>query len=109
MKPSVSSVSRLLAAVAFAGLFAALGPARAADTPDGKAMLSTDGDTIIVLASDTLFGPDMSDSDVAVRYYCSTRGKLSVFVSKERPPEMKDSILRAWSVMTYHCVTPETK
>lgn len=106
MKPSLFSAPILFAALAMASL-AGTAPASADDKPDGKTMAA--GDTIIVLASDTALGPDMGDTDTAVRYYCSTRGKLSVFVSKERPPEMRDSVMRAWSVLTYRCVTPETK
>lgn len=107
MKPSLFPAPTLFAALAIAGLAANAAPASAADEPDGKAMAA--GDTVVVLASDTPIGPGMDETDAAVRYYCSTRGKLSVFVSKERPPEMKDSIMRAWSVLTYRCVAPEAK
>lgn len=107
MKPSSISAPTIVAALTLAGLLGAVGSALAADTPDDKTVPTSE--TVIVLASDTPIGPDMGDTDAAVRYYCSTHGKLSVFVSKERPPEMRDSVLRAWSVMTYRCVTLDAK
>lgn len=107
MKLSLFTVPTLFVALATAGLVVGAASASAADEADGKAMSA--GDTVVVLASDTALGPDMGDTDTAVRYYCSTRGKLSVFVSKERPPEMRDSVMRAWSVLTYRCVTPKSK
>lgn len=61
------------------------------------------GDTLVVLASDTNFGPSIADADTAARYYCSTRGKLSQFVSRERPQELQNNILPEFSVLTYHC------
>lgn len=107
MKPSSISAPTIATVLALAGLLGAVGSALAADMPDDKTAPTSE--TVIVLASDTPIGPDMGDTDTAVRYYCSTRGKLPVFVSKERPPEMRDSVLRAWSVMTYRCVAPEAK
>lgn len=99
----------LVAATAAIGFLAVTGTAFADDATNSKPAATADGDTVIVLASDTPIGPDMGDTDTAVRYYCSTRGKLSVFVSKERPPEMRDTVLRSWSVLTYRCVTPQSK
>jgi hypothetical protein len=108
MKPSLFSAPTLFATLLLAGLATGAAPVSAEDKPEGKAAMP-DGDTVIVLASDTSFGPDMGDTDTAVRYYCSTRGKLSVFVGKDRPPEMRNEVFQAWSVLTYRCVAPEIK
>ena len=70
-------------------------------------------DIFAILVSDTTFGPDMEDANVAARFYCSTRGKLATFVGKQHPPEMRTQVFQEWSVLTYRCVdavtsTPQT-
>jgi hypothetical protein len=66
------------------------------------------GDTVVLLASDTTFGPSMADADVAARYYCSSRGKMADFLSRERPPEMRGEVFAEYSVLTFRCVVPQT-
>jgi hypothetical protein len=65
-------------------------------------------DLFAVLVSDTTFGPDSEDANMAARFYCSTRGKLATFVGKEHPPEMRTQVFQEWSVMTYRCVEAVT-
>ena len=65
-------------------------------------------DLFAVLVSDTTFGPDAEDANMAARFYCSTRGKLATFVGKEHPPEMRTQVFQEWSVMTYRCVEAVT-
>lgn len=102
---------RMLAPLAMAlvlGL-ALPGSGRAADPAAGAPQAPAPGpaiDTIVVLVSDTSFGPDMEDADKAARYYCSAHGKLSELVSKERPPEFRSDVLQAWSILTYRCYVP---
>jgi hypothetical protein len=66
----------------------------------------TSTDTIVLLASDSVLGPDSVDTAIAARYYCSQRGKLAAFVSKNSPPEMRDRIMPSYSLMTFRCVQP---
>ena len=66
------------------------------------------GDTVVILASDSYFGPNTADTAVAARYYCSTRGKLSQLLARERPHEMQDNVLPEFAVMTYRCYTPQS-
>jgi hypothetical protein len=65
-------------------------------------------DTIIILVSDTTFGPDMEDANLAARFYCSTRGKLATFVGKDHPPELRTQVFQQWTPVTYHCITAVT-
>ena len=65
-------------------------------------------DLLAVLVSDTPFGPNMEDANIAARFYCSTRGKLTTFVGKEHPPEMNTQVFQQWAVMTYRCVAATT-
>ena len=78
-------------------------PLTALPTP----LTSATGDTVVILASDTYFGPSTADAAVAARYYCSTRGKLSQLLTRERPHEMEAPIRPEFSVMTYRCYTPQ--
>jgi hypothetical protein len=99
-------------AALLAGLVLAAPVLRAADespaTPmpnmpaDAKGLGS---DTLVVIVSDTAFGPDSADARDAARYYCANRGKLSVLVGKERPLEFRSQVLQQWSLLTYRCVT----
>jgi hypothetical protein len=50
----------------------------------------------------------MEDANVAARFYCSTRGKMTTLLAKERPPEMRTQIDQQWSVLTYRCYNPTT-
>lgn len=61
-------------------------------------------DVLAILVSDTAFGPDMEDANIAARFYCTTRGKLATFVGKQHPPEMRTQFLQEWAVLTYRCV-----
>lgn len=91
--------------VTVAGLtLAAAAPALAADSP-ATAMPATAGDTLVVLTSDTMFGPDMEDARIAARSYCADRGKLQRFVVKERLPEFRDEVFQSWSALTFKCVS----
>ncbi|HLN25551.1 MAG TPA: hypothetical protein VK558_16375, partial [Patescibacteria group bacterium] len=63
-------------------------------------------DIIVLLASDTFFGPSTAAQGVAARFYCSSRGKVAELVSRERPKEMQEDILTDYSVLTYRCVIP---
>jgi len=91
------TVATLLATLAMAA------PAsRAADEPS---LAAPGSDTLVVLVSDTNFGPNSDDADAAARYYCSNRGKLSNFVGKERPMEFRSQVFQQWSLLTYRCVT----
>jgi hypothetical protein len=65
-------------------------------------------DTFVILVSDTSFGPDMQDADIAARFYCSTRGKLTTFIAKEHPPELRTQVFQQWSSLTYRCVSAAT-
>ena len=75
----------------------------------GTAMIETDNkpgsDTLVVLTSDTTFGPDENDAMAAARYYCANRGKVSLLIGKERPLEFRSQVLQQWSLLTYRCVT----
>jgi hypothetical protein len=73
-------------------------PAPVAPTPGG--------DVVILLSSDTFFGPSTAAQAVAARFYCSSRGKIADLVSRERPKEMQNDIFVDYSVLTYHCVIP---
>jgi hypothetical protein len=64
------------------------------------------GDTVVVLASDTTFGPSTADAETAARYYCSARGELLQLVSRDRPQEMSQPILSEFAVLTYRCYRP---
>ncbi len=65
-------------------------------------------DIFAILVSDTTFGPSQQDADIAARFYCSTRGKLTTFVGKQHPPEMHTTVFQEWSVLTYRCITAVT-
>ena len=65
-------------------------------------------DVFVVLVSDTMFGPDHEDANVAARFYCSTRGKLATFVGKQHPPEMRTTVFQEWSLLTFRCVEAAT-
>jgi hypothetical protein len=106
-------MKHILALTALAGLAlsAAAGPLAADDAaapsapmaqaPDAKALGS---DTVVIVVSDTSFGPDADDADIAARYYCANRGKISSLVGKERPLEFRSQVLQQWSLLTYRCV-----
>ena len=82
-------------------------PAPAAPAFDAPAAAPAPGtDIIVLLASDTFFGPSTSAQAVAARFYCSSRGKLAELVSRERPKEMQEDILADYSVLTYRCGIP---
>ncbi len=95
----------LLAAVA--GLLAGCAEAPPA-VPVATAVTAVGSDTLVILASDSYFGPSTADTAVAARYYCSTRGKLSQLLSRERPHEMQDDTLPEYAVLTYQCYVPLT-
>jgi len=78
--------------------------APAFDAPVAAPAPSTD--IIVLLASDTFFGPSTSAQAVAARFYCSSRGKVAELASRERPKEMQEDILADYSVLTYRCVIP---
>jgi hypothetical protein len=61
-------------------------------------------DTLVIIVSDTAFGPDSADADAAARYYCANRGKVSYFVGKERPMEFRSQVLQQWALLNYRCV-----
>jgi hypothetical protein len=100
----------LFAAAALAIAFGLAAPAFADDgAPPMPLVPGTPGsDTIVILVSDTNFGPDMEDANIAARFYCTTRGKLTAMVSKERPPEMRTQVYNQWSVLTYRCISAVT-
>ena len=50
--------------------------------------------------------PSMQDVAVAARYYCSTRAKLSQFISRDLPPELMRQGLPSYDLITYRCVDP---
>jgi hypothetical protein len=81
-------------------------PLRLPTTPVPPTGLGSD--IFVVLVSDTTFGPDMEDANMAARFYCSSRGKLATFVGKEHPPEMRTQMFQEWSVLTYRCVEAVT-
>jgi len=98
---------------AFVGLalLVSLGPLAADDagTPMAPSTSGADGkmlgsDTIVVVVSDTTFGPDSEDAAVAARYYCANRGKVPSFVGKERPLEFRSQVFQQWSLLTYRCL-----
>jgi len=105
-------MTRILTLAALFALICATVPASRAADPAAAPPLPPaadglqPGDTIVILASDTAFGPDGEDANVAARYYCANRGKLSAFVSKERPLEFRSQVFQQWSVITYRCVAP---
>ena len=97
-------VAALLAALALSAPVS-----QAADqTPatPAPAAVGPGSDTVVVLVSDTTFGPDAIDARDAARYYCANRGKVSVFVGKETPMEFRSQVLQTWVLMTYRCVMP---
>ena len=111
MTRSLLAAAALVIAFGFAGWTA--GPARAADVIDKMADNPTampvapgkpGSDSVVILVSDTAFGPSMEDANAAARYYCTTRGKLYELVAKEHPPELHTQVFQQWSVMTYRCV-----
>jgi len=64
------------------------------------------GDVVVFLASDSAFGPSMRDGAIAARYYCSTKGKMAAFQSRERPPEAQSTVLAEYSMLIYRCYSP---
>ncbi len=109
MKRSIAAAGALLIAL---GLTV---PAMAADDDPTKTKVpmpiapgASGSDAFVILTSDTNFGPDMEDANIAARFYCTTRGKLAYFVSKERPPELRTQVFVQWSVLTYRCIPAVT-
>ena len=108
MRPSIYlAVAAGLALGAVSGLAAAedATPAPAESAPPA-ASATLGSDTFVVVVSDTTFGPTSDDADVAARYYCANRGKVSSFVGKDRPLEFRSQVFQQWSLLTYHCVVP---
>jgi len=98
-----------LSAMICLGLILVAGPLAAADEAAPAAPTDTKtlgSDTLVVLVSDTTFGPDSEDADVAARYYCANRGKVSSLVGKERPLEFRSQVMQQWSLLTYRCTSP---
>ena len=60
-------------------------------------------DLLAVLVSDTPFGPNMEDANIAARFYCSSRGKLTQYDGRDHPPELNTQVFQEWSALTYHC------
>ena len=109
MKPVPFALFAGLAAMAILGLGGVgAAPAMADDTspPAAPAAPAAEGERIVVLilTSDTNLGPNRDEADIAAKYYCAERGKLSRFVAKERPPEYASQVKQQWSLLSYHCV-----
>lgn len=63
------------------------------------------GDVVVVMASDSVFGPSTADAATAARYYCASRGKLAALESRERPRELHEPVLAEYSLLTFRCYT----
>ncbi len=98
---------RLVGAFVALGLGLAAGAALADDASKPAAAQpapALGSDTFVILKSDTNFGPDLEDADVAARFYCSSRGKVMTFLGSDHPPEFRNRIMQEWTVLTYRCV-----
>jgi len=112
MKRSIIAAGALLVALGLASPVLAGDPINAFSQHEVKVPAAPSGtpgsDTFVILVSDTSFGPDMEDANVAARFYCSTRGKLTTFISKEHPTELRTQVFQQWAVLTYRCVEAVT-
>ena len=98
MKSFLSAATLLIAAALVTPMAGAADIQTAANDTKGLG-----SDTLVVMVSDSAFGPDGNDADAAARYYCANRGKVSTLVGKERPFEFRSQVLQAWSLFTYRC------